>query len=104
MFAPPHSSMLPVFSNNHSEVNASPPVPLIACPMQAKHHVTNFFAAFPELFAAFLVVLAQFLRNDLCARWGSNCGQSENYQCSKQSVSFHVRPPPSSKLPWPRWD
>src|SRR5713101_10151787 len=60
MFAPPLSSMLPVFSNNHSELNASTPVPLIARPVQAKHYFTNFVAPFSELFAAILEVRPQF--------------------------------------------
>jgi len=74
MFTPPLSAMLPVLSNNHSELNASAPVSLIAFPVQAKHYFTNFvaglsepFAAFPELFAAILKVRPQFLGNDLCA-------------------------------------
>jgi len=86
MFAPPLSSMLPVFSNDHSELNASAPVALVTRPVQAKHYFTNFVAAFPELFAALLAALLgskelpQFLRNDLCAGWRSTYGRAENYQ------------------------
>jgi hypothetical protein len=75
MFPPPLSSMLPVFSDDHSELNASAPVSLVARPVQAKHYFTNFVAAFPELFAALVPAILtergkvrpQFLRNDLCA-------------------------------------
>jgi hypothetical protein len=80
MFAPPLSAMLLVFSNNHSELNASAPVPLVARPVQAKHYFTNFVTAFPELFAAILKIRPQFLRNDLCAGRRSTYGRAENYQ------------------------
>jgi hypothetical protein len=85
MFAPPRGPMLPVFSNNHSKLNASAPIPLITCPVQAKHYFTNFvaafhFAAFPELFAAFLKELPQFLGNHLCTCRRSIYGQAENYE------------------------
>src|SRR6266481_7991604 len=110
MFAPPLSAMLPVFSNNHSELNASAPVSLIAFPVQAKHYFTNFvaglsepFAAFPELFAAILKVRPQFLGNDLCACRRSIYRQAENYQQSKRAVSFHGKPPPSFEVPRPKW-
>src|SRR6266853_6678068 len=87
MVAPPLSSMLSVFSNNHSELNASAPVPLVAGPVQAKHYFTNVVAALPELFAALFAAiltvggeeLPQFLRNDLCAGRRSTYGRAENY-------------------------
>ena|SRR5712671_506322 len=110
MFAPPLSAMLPVFSNNHSELNTSAPVPLVTRPVQAKHYFTNFvarlsepFAAFPELFAAILKVLPQFLGNDLCACRRSIYRQAENYQQSKRAVSFYGKPPASFEMPWPKW-
>jgi hypothetical protein len=71
MFAPPFSSMLPVFSNNHSELNAGAPVSGVACPVQAKQYFTNLIAAVSELFAALLKVVPQFVRNDLCVSWRS---------------------------------
>ena len=49
--------MLPVFSNDHSELNASAPVALVTRPVQAKHYFTNFVAAFPELFAALVAAI-----------------------------------------------
>jgi hypothetical protein len=88
MFAPPPFSMLPVFPNNHSEVNAGTLIARFARPVQAKHHFTNFVAAFPELFAAIWIVLPQFLRNDLGA---SGRRRAENHQQSKQSESLHVK-------------
>jgi hypothetical protein len=36
MVALPFSSMFPVFSNNHSELNAGAPISGIACAVQAK--------------------------------------------------------------------
>jgi len=110
MFAPPLSAMLSVFSDDHSELNAGAPVPLVTRPVQAKHYFTNFvarlsepFAAFPELFAAILKVLPQFLGNDLCACRRSIYRQAENYQQSKRAVSFYGKPPASFEMPWPKW-
>jgi len=84
MFAPPLSPMLPVFSDDHSELNAGAPVPFVACPVQTKHYLANFIAAFlfaalSELFAALLKVLPQFLGNNLCACRRSIYRQAENY-------------------------
>src|SRR6266851_9505136 len=100
MFTPPLSAMLPVLSNNHSELNASAPVSPIAFPVQAKHYFTNFvaglsepFAAFPELFAAILKVRPQFLRNDLRAGRRSSLWASRQLPINKQSVSFHGASP-----------
>jgi len=67
MLAPPLSPMLPVFPDNHSELNTGAPVSVIACPVQAKHYVTNFVATFPELFATILKVRPQFIGKDLRA-------------------------------------
>src|SRR5258708_20502165 len=110
MFAPPLSPMLPVFSDDHSELNAGAPVPLVTRPVQANIYFTNFvarlsdpFAAFPELFAAILKVLPQFLGNDLCACRRSIYRQAENYQQSKRAVSFHGKPPPSFEVPRRKW-
>src|SRR5262245_43763086 len=96
MFAPPLGAMLPVFSDEHTEVDAGALIARFACPVQAKHHFTNAFAVFPELLAALLKVSPQFVGNILGAGLRSANGRAENHHQSKQSISFHVEPPPSS--------
>jgi hypothetical protein len=78
MFEPPLRSILPVFSNDRSELNASAPVAAIARSMQAKHFV-DFVATFP-LLAAILKGSSPVFGNTLCTGQRSTCQRAESYQ------------------------